>query len=133
MLKTLRMLLCVNALVCLCGLSMTSQSQQQPRLPSNVIEAIEFRGVEHVSQDTLRALISSKVGDVYDEEAVHRDVGALWNTNRFDDIEFEKETGNRGGIIIRFELKERSSKTNAPQRYHRALLVLRSLREIVIS
>jgi outer membrane protein assembly factor BamA len=107
MLKTLRMLLCVNALVCLCGLSMTAQSQHQPRLPSNVIEAIEFHGVQHVSQDALRATIHSKVGDVYDEEVVHRDVGALWNTNRFVDIEVRKETGNRGGILLRFELKER--------------------------
>lgn len=108
MLKTLRTLLCVYALICLCGLWITAQSQEQPRLPSNVIEAIEFRGVQHVSQDTLRALIHSKVGDVYDEETVHRDVGTLWNTNRFDDVEVKKETGNRGGILLRFELEERS-------------------------
>lgn len=108
MLKTLRTLLCVYALVCLCGLWITAQSKPKPRLPSNVIEAIEFRGVQHVSPGTLRARIRSKVGNVYDEQTVHRDVGSLWNTHRFDDIEVKKETGNRGGILLRFELRERS-------------------------
>jgi outer membrane protein assembly factor BamA len=105
--KTLRSLLGISTLVCLCGIWTAAQSQQPSRLPSNVIEAIEFRGVEHVSQNTLRATIRSKVGDVYDEDAVHRDVGTLWNTNRFYDIEVKKETGNRGGVILSFILTER--------------------------
>ncbi|MBV9304212.1 MAG: outer membrane protein assembly factor BamA [Acidobacteriaceae bacterium] len=73
----------------------------------NIIEAIEFRGQHRVPQDTLRALIYTKKGDVYDEDAIHRDFIALWNTGRFDDLRIEKEKGPQGGIILRFFVTER--------------------------
>jgi outer membrane protein assembly factor BamA len=60
---------------------------QAARLASNVIEGIEFRGVSRVPEETLRAVVRSKAGDVYDEAAVRRDFTALWNTGRFDDIQ----------------------------------------------
>jgi outer membrane protein insertion porin family len=72
----------------------------------NVIEDIEFRGSRRVPQDTLRALIFTKKGDRYDEEALHRDFMALWNTGRFDDIRMEREAG-ASGWIIRFVVVER--------------------------
>ena len=59
-------------------------------------------------QDTLRAMIFSKVGDVYNEDTMRRDFMALWNTNRFDDIRLETERGERGAVVIRFVLTERS-------------------------
>jgi len=37
-----------------------------------VIEAITFTGSRRVPQDTLRALIRSRAGDVYNEEALRR-------------------------------------------------------------
>ena len=74
---------------------------------SNVIEGIQFRGARRVPQDTLRAMIFSKVGDVYNEDALRRDFMALWNTNRFDDIRLETEKGDRGGIVVRFVVTER--------------------------
>ena len=40
-----------------------------------------------------KALIYSKRGDVYNEDALHRDFMALWNTGRFDDIRLETEPG----------------------------------------
>jgi outer membrane protein insertion porin family len=73
---------------------------------ADVIEAIEFRGSRRVPQDTLRALIFSKKGDPYSEEALTRDFIALWNTLRFDDIRLEREPG-RTGWIIRFVVQER--------------------------
>lgn len=57
-------------------------------------------------QDTLRALIFTKKGDKLDEEALHRDFMALWNTGRFDDIRLEREAGT-SGWIIRFLVTER--------------------------
>jgi hypothetical protein len=27
---------------------------------------------------------------------------ALWNTNRFDDIQLETEKGERGGVVVTF-------------------------------
>ena len=81
--------------------------QAQPALAENVVEGIEFRGARRVPQDTLRALIFSKNGDVYNEDTLRRDFMALWNTNRFDDIRLETEKGERGGVIIRFVVTER--------------------------
>jgi len=46
------------------------------------------------------------VGDRYNEETLHRDFIALWNTGRFDDIRLEREPG-KTGWIIRFNVVER--------------------------
>ena len=73
---------------------------------TDVIADIEFRGSRRVPQDTLRALIITRTGDKYNEEALHRDFMALWNTGRFDDIRLEKERAERGWIV-RFVLTER--------------------------
>ncbi|MGI9072991.1 MAG: outer membrane protein assembly factor BamA [Bryobacteraceae bacterium] len=83
------------------------QEAQPAKMGENIIEAVEFRGQHRVPQDTLRALIYTKKGDVYDEEAIHRDFIALWNTGRFDDLRIEKEKGPNGGIILRFLVTER--------------------------
>jgi outer membrane protein assembly factor BamA len=83
-------------------------AQQQPtRVASNVIEGVEFRGLSRVSQDTVKALILIKAGDVISEDALRRDFTALWNTGSFDDIVLKKETGERGGTIVRFVVTER--------------------------
>lgn len=76
------------------------------RPPENIVEAIDFRGSRRVPQDTLRAMIFTKPGDVYDEEALHRDFMVLWNTNRFQDITMEREAGQKGWIV-RFVVVER--------------------------
>ena len=62
-----------------------------------VIEAIIFTGARRVPQDTLRAMISTKKGDIYNEDALRRDFMSLWNTGRFDDIRLETEPGTTGG------------------------------------
>jgi len=85
----------------------TPEASQQPALAPNVIESIQFRGARRVPQDTLRAMIFSKTGDVYNEETLRRDFMALWNTNRFDDIRLETEKGDRGGIVVDFIVTER--------------------------
>jgi outer membrane protein insertion porin family len=86
----------------------TPKPATEPAQPSdaNVIDAIEFRGARRVPQETLRALIFTKKGDRYNEDALHRDFMALWNTGRFDDIRLEKEAGPNGWII-RYILTER--------------------------
>ena len=78
-----------------------------PQAPSgSAIEAIEFRGLRRIPQDTLRALIFSKAGDAYNRETLHRDFMALWNSGRFDDIRTEMELG-KTGVIVRFVVLER--------------------------
>src|SRR5450759_1293721 len=71
-----------------------------------VIESFEFRGAKRVPQDTLKALIVSKPGDIYNEETLRRDFMILWNQGRFDDIRLETEPG-RTGLIVRFVVTER--------------------------
>jgi outer membrane protein insertion porin family len=82
---------------------------QKPQTKTNagIIEDIEFRGQRRIPQDTLRALILSRKGDVYSDDAVHRDFMALWNSGRFDDLRVEKETAADGGVILRFIVAER--------------------------
>jgi outer membrane protein insertion porin family len=82
------------------------QSAQPGQPPEDIIEAFEFRGARRVRQDTLQALLVSKKGDRYDEEILHRDFMALWNTGRFDDLRIEREAG-KTGWIIRFVVVER--------------------------
>jgi outer membrane protein insertion porin family len=80
-----------------------------PQLPAQTgqyIEAIEFHGARRVPQDTLKALIQSKAGDPYNEEALRRDFMQLWNSGRFDDLRIEAEPG-AVGLIIRFMVTER--------------------------
>jgi outer membrane protein insertion porin family len=73
---------------------------------TQVIENIEFRGARRVPQDTLKAMILSKIGDLYNEDTLRRDYMALFNTGRFDDIRLEAEPG-RTGVVVRFVLVER--------------------------
>lgn len=72
----------------------------------DTVELIEFRGARRVPQDTLRAMIFTKKGDKYEEDALQRDFMALWNTGRFDDIRLEREQGKEGWIV-RFVVTER--------------------------
>jgi outer membrane protein insertion porin family len=83
------------------------QEAKPAPIGQNVIEAVEFRGQHKVPQDTLRALIFTKRGDVFDDEAIHRDFISLWNTGRFDDLRVETEKGPQGGVILRFVVTER--------------------------
>jgi outer membrane protein insertion porin family len=101
-----------SAVFCLfCGF-VTLQAQDTPRPPATpaaprqTIEGIEFRGLRRAPQDTIRALIHNKVGDVYEQEAVRQDFLALWNTKRFDDIQVKTEAGARGGVVLVFIVTE---------------------------
>ena len=82
-----------------------AQAAPQP-LAGQVIEAFEFRGARRVPQDTLKAMITTKPGDLYNEEILRRDFMILWNTGRFDDIRLETEPG-RTGLLVRFVVTER--------------------------
>jgi outer membrane protein insertion porin family len=73
----------------------------------NIVEEVQFRGQRKVPQDTLRGLIFTKKGDVYDEDAIHRDFVSLWNSGRFDDLRVEKEKAANGGVLVRFVVTER--------------------------
>jgi outer membrane protein insertion porin family len=74
-----------------------------------VIERIDFVGNRRVRNDTLRARIFSRDGDVYNEETLRRDFQALWNTQFFEDVKLRVEDSAKrpDAKIIIFEVKER--------------------------
>jgi len=76
------------------------------QLTGQAVESIEIRGARRVPQDTLKAMIYTKPGDIYSDEAIRRDFMLLWNTKRFDDVRLETEPG-RNGIVVRFVVTER--------------------------
>jgi len=84
-----------------------AENGQQAPLGADIVEGIQFRGARRVPQDTLRSLIFSRVGDVYNEDTLRRDFMALWNSNRLDDIRIETEKGERGGVVVTFVIQER--------------------------
>src|SRR5882762_8802827 len=64
-----------------------------PQSIENVVESIEFRGARRVPQDTLRALIMTKKGDIYNEDAMH--------------VAHDDSEQGKTGIIVRYVLAER--------------------------
>src|SRR5262249_24455426 len=68
-----------------------------------------FMGNRRVRNDTLKARIFSREGDVYNEETLRRDFQALWNTQFFEDVKLSVEDSpDRANTkIIVFEVKER--------------------------
>jgi outer membrane protein insertion porin family len=79
---------------------------QRAPVAGEPIEDVEFRGARRVPQDTLRAMIVTKRGDLFNDEILRRDFMTLWNTGRFDDIRLETEPG-QNGLIVRFVVTER--------------------------
>ena len=88
---------------------MTVLAQDAPVTPAAFgqrIEGIEFRGLRRVPQETMRAGLHIKVGEILAEEALRQDFQALWNSKRFDDIQVKTETDERGGLVVVFIVKE---------------------------
>jgi outer membrane protein insertion porin family len=72
------------------------------------IDSVDVRGSRRVPADTLKALLVTKPGDIYDEELLRRDFMALWNQGRFDDIRLEVEPGERPqSVHVTFVVTER--------------------------
>jgi outer membrane protein insertion porin family len=96
-------------LILICTFSLMTVLAQDAQVKSALgqrIEGIEFRGLRRVPQDTMRAALHSKVGDILDEDSLRQDFQALWNSKRFDDIQVKTETDERGGLVVVFIVKE---------------------------
>jgi outer membrane protein insertion porin family len=66
---------------------------------SDLIVGIQIHGNRRIPAETIKARIFTKVGDVYDVQAIERDFNALWNTGYFEDIRFEREESARGWVL----------------------------------
>ena len=89
-------------LLWLCG-PILAQTQNSPK----IIDAIEIRGARNIPPETLKAIIGTKPGDAYNEEAIGRDAAALWKIGSFSDIQLTNQTGPGGGAIVRFTLMQK--------------------------
>jgi len=78
-----------------------------PPLTQNEVEEVSLRGLNHVSEETVRAVIHTKTGDPYNPEVLSQDMKAIWNLGRFSDVQAKMENGPRGGILVTFVLTER--------------------------
>jgi outer membrane protein insertion porin family len=88
-------------------------SDQQTPAPAQqaqtIIERIDFIGNRRIRNDTLKARIFSREGDVYNEDTLRRDFQALWNTQFFEDVKLRVEDSpdKPNAKIVIFEVKER--------------------------
>jgi outer membrane protein insertion porin family len=62
----------------------------------NIITEILVHGNRRIPQETIRARLFTRAGDVLDQGALERDFSSLWNTGYFEDIRFEKEQTPKG-------------------------------------
>jgi outer membrane protein insertion porin family len=77
--------------------------------PPPVIQRIDIVGNRRIPRDTLRNRIFSHEGDPYNEDTLHRDFLALWNTQYFEDIRLEVENSpdKPNAVVVVFYVKER--------------------------
>jgi len=64
-----------------------------------VIEKIEIIGNDKVTRETVLYYLSSKEGDLYDEDSLRRDFRVLWSTGFFANIRMEADPGENGKIL----------------------------------
>lgn len=64
-----------------------------------LIEKIEIRGNHRIPQDTIFYYITSRPGDVYDENKILSDFNALYKTNLFKNIKVDVSDGDTGKIV----------------------------------
>ena len=83
----------VGPLICLVIFAALGRAQQ------DVIAGIDVRGNRRIPQDTIKARIFTRPGDIYDQQALERDFNSLWNTGYFEDIRFEREQTPKGWLI----------------------------------
>ncbi len=81
-------------LMCIMAISPLGWGQQQ-----ELVAGIDVRGNRRIPQETIKARIFTRPGDVYDETALERDFNSLWNTGYFEDIRFEREQTAKGWLI----------------------------------
>jgi len=70
------------------GFSARAQAPS-PQVNGRTVEAIEFKGLKTLSEDTLRYYLGLQPGQPLDENALNRNVKQLWDRNLVDNVEVE--------------------------------------------
>jgi outer membrane protein insertion porin family len=64
-----------------------------------IIEDIDVSGNRRIPTETVKSRIYTRVGDVYDEAALQRDLRSIWNSGYFEDVRMEREQSPKGWRI----------------------------------
>jgi len=64
-----------------------------------IIENIEVEGNRRIPKETIMSHVYTRVGDVYDEATLQRDLRSIWNTGYFEDVRVEREESPKGWRI----------------------------------
>jgi outer membrane protein insertion porin family len=64
-----------------------------------VVEDIDVSGNRRIPTETVKSRIYTRVGDVYDEAALQRDLRSVWNSGYFEDVRMEREQSPKGWRI----------------------------------
>jgi outer membrane protein insertion porin family len=80
----------------LCGLVPKSFAAPQA---GQIIEDIDVIGNRRIPTETVKSRIYTRVGDVYDETALQRDLRSVWNSGYFEDVRMEREQSPKGWRI----------------------------------
>jgi outer membrane protein insertion porin family len=71
-----------------------------------LIKSLEIRGNKKIEKETVRGKITSKIGSVFSQENVQKDIKILYSLGYFDDVRIELEPFE-GGIKLIINLKEK--------------------------
>ena len=86
----------------------TGTPQTAAPATGGVIQEIIIHGNRRIPADTIRARVTTRPGDLYDDAALERDFDALWNTGYFDDVRFEREQTPKGWRIHVYVVEKRT-------------------------
>ncbi|MBM3296141.1 MAG: outer membrane protein assembly factor BamA [Candidatus Aminicenantes bacterium] len=70
-----------------------------PLRGQEVIDRIEIVGNDRVTQETILYYLSSREGDLFNEDQLRNDFRVLWTTGFFADIRMERLPGMRGAVL----------------------------------
>lgn len=73
------------------GFSARAQTPQAPSPPVNgrTVEAIEFKGIKTLTEETLRYYLGIQPGQPLDEDALNRNIKQLWDRSLVDNVDVE--------------------------------------------
>jgi outer membrane protein insertion porin family len=64
-----------------------------------VIVDIDVIGNRRIPKETVLSRVYTRAGDIYDQNALERDLRSVWNTGYFDDVRIEREQTPKGWLV----------------------------------
>ncbi len=84
----------------------SAQNAQPSAASGRTIEAIEFRGLKALPEDTLRYYLGIEPGQALDEETLNRNIKQLWDRGLVDDVAVES-IPTASGVRLVITVQER--------------------------